>query len=138
MAQQNQGDTKEMIEKVTSYKTEDGRVFSKKKDAENHVVYLINERKLVKAVEKVKQIFQQKLAMYANSTKEYNGIDLNNADLECDFWDDVSGLLANTDTILVNFAEYVSLIKTLLENFHLEETIKVVKEIICNNTKETV
>jgi hypothetical protein len=130
-----------MIEKVTSYKTEDGKIFSEKENAENHAVYLINERKFVEATKKVKQIFQQELIMYANSTKEYSGISLNYVDLEGDFWDDVSGALANDSNIditIEDFGEYVSLIKALLKDFHLEKTIKVIKKIMCDDIKETV
>lgn len=130
-----------MIKEILSYRTDDGRIFTKKDSAIAYENILKDKKKLAETSEKVRQLFKEELTMYANSTNEYSGINLDNADLECDFWDDVSGALAddsNVDVTLVNFTEYVSLIKTLLKDFHLEEVIKIIKKITPNSIKETL
>lgn len=129
-----------MIEEVISYKTEDGRTFTDKKLAIKHITNLESKRKLTEIVKKVKQLFKKGLTMYANGTKEYSGISLNNTDLECDFWDEESRALsdnANMDITIEDFDNYVSLVKTLLEDFHLERVIKIIKKTAFNNSKET-
>jgi hypothetical protein len=119
-----------MVKEVISYKTTDGRVFSEKKDAEFHAVYLINEVKIIEAIKKVKQLFKEDLVLFADSVKEYE------VNLEQDFWE-VLANDAEIDITVVDFKDFVFLIKTLLKNYHLEETVKIIKKIMCNDIKET-
>lgn len=134
---------KEEVEEVIRYKTKDGRTFSKETDANDHLDALEDKRKLVKTGEKIKQLFKQELLMFANGTDDYKGVNIiESIDLEYDFCDAKCQGTADKNSVdidISDFEDYVLLVKALLENFHLEKTIKIVKKMMtCNLIEETV
>lgn len=131
--------SKEELEEVIRYKTEDGRTFSKEEDADAHLDALEDKKKLIKTGGKVRQLFKQEMLIFANETNDYKGVNIEDTGLEYDFWNDKCQALANSDVdvTIQDFEDYVLLTKALLEDFHLEETVKIIKKMMCNNTKET-
>jgi hypothetical protein len=133
---------KEEVEEVIRYKTEDGRTFSKEIDADNHLDSLEDKKKLIKTGERIKQLFKQELLIFANENDDYDGVDIENPDVEWDFWDakcQGTSDKNNVDVDISDFEDYALLVKALLENFHLEKTIKIVKKTMtCNLVEETI
>lgn len=123
------------VKEIIVYVTEDGKTFTDEGDAGANLVKIENKRKFAKTIKKIKQLFEQELIIFANDSDEYNNVNIKDIDLEYDFWNEITG---KCNIEVEDFEDYMLLIKALLEDFHLEETVKIVKKMMCNLTEETV
>jgi CRISPR/Cas system-associated protein Cas5 (RAMP superfamily) len=130
---------KKGTKEITTYKTEDSRVFFKEEAAEKHTVKLKDEKDLIKTSEKIRQLFEQEMLVFIRNTDDYKGVSIKDkdTDLDYDFWDaktmDTLHKIS-VDVDIDDFEEYVLLIKALLEDYHLQEVINIVKEMTYKET----
>lgn len=119
------------IKKVVSYKTDDDVIFEKKKDAIDHASFLIEKEKLVELVQQVAKLFEADLNSYKAEGEYDENEEYYRVELEEDFWEDSSEILTNAtsnDVFINGFEDYVKLIIKLINKYHLEGIIELIKK----------